>query len=551
MYRIILSIISRLFDPLGFVCPVVISLKCIFQDAWRLQLGWNQVVPETMASEVRLWIKGLHQLREWQIPRVYFPAAWRDVVDHCELHCFGDASLKAYGACVFLRATMLDGTQLASLVIAKGRVAPLKNVSLPRLELLAAVECARLSHQVKTMLKLPESAPVFCWSDSQVVLFWINSRGQAGKQQYVEVRVGQIQCLTEVSCWRYCPSDANPADHITRGVPVDFLMNDRTWLHGPDFDSLLSREQPQFSSEVVCLNVKEDVVLPVLPVERWGSYTKCIRVVAWLLRWQSPPEQSSDLSFLELKRAKLVLFREIQRCFFPSELKCLQEQRPLSKGSKLLQLNPFLDEDGLMRVGSRLEMAEFPYEAKYPILLPKCHLSSLIAKHVHRVLHHAGVNSMLVRLREEFWIIGARRLCRSVKASCVACQRVDAPCLNQRMAPLQKTRVSQSPPFSVVGIDHAGPLHASDTDKKLYILLFTCASIRAVHLELVDSLSATSTVLALRRFVARRGKPSKIFSDNAKGFVSAKAIFCAGADAPSGSSSYPVLPGGVAGGREW
>ena len=92
------------------------------------------------------------------------------------------------------------------------------------------------------------------------------------------------------------------------------------WLHGPDFDSLLSREQPQFSSdkltsEVVCLNVEEDV-LPVLPIERWGTYTKCIRVVAWLLRWQNPPDQSSDLSFFELKRAKLVLFREIQRCFF-------------------------------------------------------------------------------------------------------------------------------------------------------------------------------------------------------------------------------------------
>ena len=149
---------------------------------------------------------------------------------------------------------------------------------------------------------------------------------------------------------------------------------------------------------------------------------------------------------------------------------------------------------------------------------------------------------MLIRLRDEYWILGARRLCKAVKSSCIRCRRFDAPPLTQTMAPLPAFRVSEAPAFSTVGIDHAGPLYCSDREHKCYFLLFTCPVVRAVHLELVDSLSSATTLLALRRFSARRGLPSVIISDNAKGFVGAKKILCRTADAPEWRFIVPRAP---------
>ena len=130
---------------------------------------------------------------------------------------------------------------------------------------------------------------------------------------------------------------------------------------------------------------------------------------------------------------------------------------------------------------------------------------------------------LLNSLRNTYWILGARYLCKRVKRECISCQKLDAPKSNQIMAPLPEDRVVQSSPFSVSGLDHGGPLYCVDQiGKKLYVLLFTCASTRATHLELVDSLSSETTVLAIRRFIARRGMPRMFMSDNAKGFVAAR-----------------------------
>ena len=191
--------------------------------------------------------------------------------------------------------------------------------------------------------------------------------------------------------------------------------------------------------------------------------------------------------------------------------------------SSIHKLSPFLGKDGLMRVQGRLQFAGLPEACQHPVILPKCRLSHLLAQHVHYSRKHAGVNSMLIALREEYWIVGARQLCKKVRKRCVRCQRQDATPCAQPMAPLPTERIRKAPPFTITGIDHAGPMYCLDhPGKKFYILLFTCAVVRAVHLELVSSLSGDETVLAIRRFIARRGMPHSIWSDNAKGFEAAK-----------------------------
>ncbi|XP_043207007.1 uncharacterized protein LOC122373228 [Amphibalanus amphitrite] len=159
---------------------------------------------------------------------------------------------------------------------------------------------------------------------------------------------------------------------------------------------------------------------------------------------------------------------------------------------------------------------------KCPILIPKGHLADLIISFQHVLLKHAGVDSLLTTLRREYWIVGARRASKRVKRACVACQRQDAAALNAPVAPLPALRASKAPPFSVTGVDFCGPLFCPSR-QKVYICLFTCGVTRAIHLELVDSMSLSDFLLAFRRFCARRGMPSFIYSDNACTFRSAAA----------------------------
>ena len=173
-----------------------------------------------------------------------------------------------------------------------------------------------------------------------------------------------------------------------------------------------------------------------------------------------------------------------------------------------------------LRVQGRLQFSQLSWEEKHQIILPKFHLTLLLTRFQHSLMKHTGVSAMISSLRNQFWILGVRRLAKRVKRECVHCKRQDSSPCQQPMSPLPDLRVTQSFPFAVTGLDHAGPLYCCDFPrKKFWVLLFTCGVIRAVHLELVESLSTEQTLLALRRLAARRGLPRVIFSDNAKGFV--------------------------------
>ena len=167
-----------------------------------------------------------------------------------------------------------------------------------------------------------------------------------------------------------------------------------------------------------------------------------------------------------------------------------------------------------MRIQDRLDLAHtLLYDEKHPILLPKCYV-----KKRHSLLKHAGVNTLITSLRNSFWIVSVRTMAKKICKQCFDCQRQEARPVEQAVSPLPGDRVKRSLPFSVVGIDHAGPLFCSGiSGKRLYTLLFTCAVIRAVHIELVDSYF----LLAFKRFSARRGQPSIVYSDNAKTFRAA------------------------------
>jgi hypothetical protein len=535
--RVVLSYISRVFDPLGFLAPYTMQSKCLFQDIWKAGVDWDEEISKEFSKRFEQWVAGLRLFQAWLIPRCYVASPWNGI-QHMQLEGFGDASQHGYGACVYLRVLLSDGTLTSSLVMSKARVAPVKTLTIPRLELMAALLCARLIDFVRKALKLPDIS-VRCWTDATVALWWIRSSPTKWKQ-FVLNRVQEIQELTGPRLWFHCPGKDNPADIVSRGASAEDLIHSQIWLKGPEFLVEPGLEPCQDDVEnanhdVTLLLVHEETesalvsvdqtVGGVLPVHRWSSLCKAIRVRAWMQRFLNnarrleSERERGELSFRELEKAKVALFRQVQRQEFPEDYALLKDGQVIKKSSPLYKCAPFVDDDGLMRVGGRLQRSSLSYDEKHPILIPKSHLAILLVRFQHSLLKHAGVDLMLTSLRNQFWILGARRIAKQVKKRCVSCQRQDAPASDQPMAPLPEVRVTPAHPFAVTGVDHAGPLYCSDQPgKKLYILLFTCAVTRAVHLELVSALSSTETLMAIRRFVARRGIPRYIYSDNARGF---------------------------------
>ncbi|XP_066940953.1 uncharacterized protein [Macrobrachium rosenbergii] len=203
---------------------------------------------------------------------------------------------------------------------------------------------------------------------------------------------------------------------------------------------------------------------------------------------------------------------------YPREFESLIQGRPLHRGSPLVKLDPFLDND--VRIKGRLEYSDLCYESKHPIIHPSTHVVKTLVRFQHVLLKHSGVSTLVSTLRNGYWIVRLRRIAKTVCRECVTCRRYDSKVCSQPVAPLPELRVKSAPPFSVTGLDFAGPLFCVDLpSKKFYILLFTCAVIRSVHLKLTDSLSMPDCLLAIRRFTARRGLPSVFYSDNAKTFV--------------------------------
>ena len=225
--------------------------------------------------------------------------------------------------------------------------------------------------------------------------------------------------------------------------------------------------------------------------------------------------------------AKKVLLRDVQLGAFAAEISCIKSHKPLPRDSPLYRLTPFLASDGFLRVQGRLEEAgELTYGEKHPILVPgRNHLAMLITRYAHEFLKHAGVATMLTYLRNEYWILGGRRVAKEVKRYCVDCEKQDAPAGGEIMPPLPEDRVTPASPFQVMGMDHAGPLYCEDfPEDKFYVLLETCAVTRAVQLELVASMAGVTTCRYFRRLAARRGLARKVYSDNHKGFQKCKEL---------------------------
>ena len=537
--RNVLSLIARLFDPIGLINPFVMYAKILLQEIWRLGLGWDEILPHDLQLKLQRWINSIEVIKNFEINRCYFSGLSLNSVEGLEVHAFSDASEKGYGTCIYFRMPKSDNEFCVSFVMSRGKVAPIKRITLPRLELLGALLSARLINFVKSALHLNDDVKLFCWTDSQVALSWIKG-DPARWKMFVANRVIEIQTLTSPANWFHCPGKGNPADLISRGVTGDQLISSDIWLKGPKWLSNSSLNlcngieketnelvfpSEEDKGEGVAMNTTERVA-SVFDFSKWSHFTKVLNIIAWVLRFVNNSKHGSikfsgPLTYDELSKAKIKIFMCVQGEFYEKEINALSVGNSLPKNSSLRKLDPFLDSKGLLRIRGRLEYSDLCYDSKHPIIIPGCHVAKLIVHFQHEISKHAGVHTLMSAIRNSYWIVGLRRLSKRVCKECVVCKRFDSRPCNQPAPPLPELRVKPTYPFAVIGLDYAGPLFVVDLPShKLYILLFTCAVTRSVHLELTDSLSVPDCLLALRRFSARRGLPSVMYSDNAKTFTS-------------------------------
>ena len=534
--RVIASDVARTFDALGWYAPATILGKLFLQQLWEGQIGWDDPAPEDVIVDWKLWRSELPSLTEHPIQRCYFRRHLKRI--SVQLHGFADASMKAYGAVVYIRVMYEDTTVEVSLVLAKSRVAPLKTLTIPRLELCGAFTLSKILTVIQDELQIP-SSQVFAWTDSSVVLAWLQTSPHKLKV-FERNRVEEIRSKIPVQQWRHVPTDSNPADLLSRGVSPKNLLISSLWWDGPPW----LVQSPETWPQRLDLNPSEmsqeptEVVLKVSTESeeiftRFSSFLRLVRVVAWIYRFanrarKKSTESSNQLMFQEVESAQRIIYHIAQGSIYSPEIQALRGRKAILSSSSILKLNPLLDEDGLLRVGGRLENSSLDFNSRHPIILPRQHRAvKLLVEHVHNTNQHAGPTTTLAILSSTYYIPGVKKLAKLISHQCITCRKSYAKTATQLMGNLPPDRIQPALPFSIVGVDFAGPFTIKrgnprkPTLSKSYCCLFSCLTSRSTHLELVSDLTTDAFLAAFRRFVCRRGCPSRIFSDNGTNFVGA------------------------------
>ncbi|XP_033314637.1 uncharacterized protein LOC117216075 [Bombus bifarius] len=523
--RIISSEIAKIYDPLGLLAPVIVRAKMLLQRIWSSKIDWDESLPIELHIEWERYYAQLPLLNNVRFPR----KAIIESAIEIELHGFCDASEKAYGACVYLRTLNTNGRVWTQLLTAKSKVAPLKCQTIPRLELSGALLLTSLMSTVQQALSHKITRTIY-WTDSTIVLHWLNTSPHTLKT-FVANRVSEIQTKTSIRDWRHVPTDDNPADLISRGQTPEEFLRPTIWQHGPawlyqsegywpTWDLTPQIELPE-QKGAICLSANpSDYSL----LQRYSSWPKLIRIIARCLRWKQKKNRAAPLTVTELRITHNKLIKLLQNIHLSEEIRTLQKDRNAAIKGKLTRLNPFIDKEGILRVGGRLSHSSMTFAQKHPIVLPKSSVTTRIIEHEHKIHMHSGTQATLYAVRQRYWPVDGRsQVWRAIKG-CVRCCRAQPPPVEYVMGNLPEARVTESRPFTNVGVDYCGPFHIKEKrDRnrrqiKVYVAIFVCLAIKAVHIELVDDLTSEAFIAALRRFIARRGYCSTIHSDNGTNF---------------------------------
>ena len=429
-----------------------------------------------------------------------------------------------------------DGNISVNLLVAKTRVAPIQQISIPRLELCAAHLLSKLMKKVIITMKY-ESLDMYAFTDSTVVLW----------KSFIANRTSQILSVIPYRNWRHVKSLQNAADSPSRGITSSSLPDLNLWWHGPqflcnnNFDDIQLTQDLNTELEIRSTCLHTNVVSTEIKLfnfnifENYSFWRKLVNVISRCLRFINNCKRLPKIMFQEtvlhnseLQFARKILIKISQNHDFHMEISNLKKGVKLSKGSKLNSLLPFIDNDGILRVGGRIQNANISYNKKHPIILSKNHrITTLIVNDIHKRYFHANLQLMVNILHLKYWIIGCKNIVKKCIRNCVTCNRYKAEGYSQQMGNLPSYRLQPARPFTNTGTDYAGPFQVSSwkgrgaKQFKCYVVIFICMTTKAIHIELALDLSADKFIEALHRFTSRRGICNNIYSDNGRNYIGA------------------------------
>ena len=555
--------ISKLYDPLGLLAPYTVIAKLLCRLVSSSCKGWDSILPKDLAEKVGKWMNDFIHVADIQLPRYIGLENGKSQ----KLVGFCDASNKAIAACVYLVTS--DGKSTVShLVMAKTRLTPTPAQSISRLELISAQLLVNLMTCVRKAVKELSDDNIFYFTDSSNVLYWLHS-GSYNWPVFVANRIYSIRKASNIKQWYHVSTSENPADLPSRGCHLSELKDQSLWWFGPEFikrDILSGKSKVKGYDKIYthtippgCESERKTIINTIsitkhidkascdisklMDISRFGSYDKLLSVTGKVL-------QFCELLMCKIKRKPCGVLNEFGTITTKSELLWIQAtQRLYFKDLFALLNNPksqvsatsrslfkdhriFLDKEmGILRCKTRISESLHSFATANPILIPAIsHFTTLLIYKAHSSLGHQGVPNTLSHLRAEFWILQGRRSVQKIIRRCNKCRKVDGPAYSMPPhPPLPAFRVRRARAFNSVGIDFTGPFFVKNDitgDKfKAYMLLFSCAVTRAVHLEATQSMSVNDFLLAMQRFMNIRGIPENIESDNAKTFVRANIEF--------------------------
>ncbi|XP_075436064.1 uncharacterized protein LOC142472776 [Ascaphus truei] len=361
---------------------------------------------------------------------------------------------------------------------------------------------------------------------------------------------------TQPNQWHHVPTDQNPADHAARSVSAAHLQS-TLWLTrskvptqpdgapsapADDFELVDHEKDTEIQPQVSVLLMN---TFGSHRFNRFSRWTSLLRAMAHLRHIATSFHQTSGgktaschgwhickrlHTVIEITEAKRTVLQHVQKETYAEEISYINGKKGISKNSPLWKLDPFIDENGLMRIGGRLSKSQLRREESNPLIVPgRHHIATLLVRHYHEQVMHQGRHFTEGAIRAAgIWIIGTKRCITSVLHRCVKCRMLRGKSQDQRIVDLPPDRLSTEPPFTSVGLDVFGPwavisrrTRGGLANSKRWAVLFTCMSTQAIHIEVIESMDASSFINALRRFFAIRGPVKQIRFDCGTNFVGA------------------------------
>jgi len=548
----VLSVVNSLYDPLGFAALVSIKGRALLRelstDIWK----WDEPLPERLLEEWSTWKESLKSLEEVKIPRMYTSISFSGAATR-ELCIFCDASTKAIAAVTYVKLTDTKGNSELGFMFGKAKLAPQQEITIPRLELCAAVLAVEIADIISEEIDVPFHTTRF-FTDSRVVLGYIQNES---RRFYVYVcnRVQRIRKSSGPEQWNYVPTGLNPADIASRSIPANALGSS-PWLKGPDFLLKSNPEKTEASFDLVNPETDPEIRPTVTTFatsltetsldprrfESFSTWESLLRTVARLVHIAICFKGNSygnecqgwhickSLTPEDYRKARDLILSSLQRKTFPDIFTCLKAQKDIPKQNPLRKLSPFKDEADCLRVGGRLSQAKMQSDEAHPVIIPgNHHITTLLIRHHHQQVHHQGRHFTEGAVRSAgIWIVGGKRRISSIIHHCVTCRRLRWNTETQKMSDLPIDRVTVCPPFTHVGVDVFGPWSVSSrrtrrglTNSKRWAVIFTCLGTRAIHVEVIESMGSSSFINALRRFISIRGPVKQLKSDCGTNFLGA------------------------------